>query len=65
VRFAPAQPALGGLLANKLGGWLDILEAGAVAGFLQGVAGEIRITRDWTLGSARYAEQDGLARLAG
>ncbi len=25
----------------------------------------IRITRDWTLGSARYAEQDDLARLAG
>ena len=31
-----------------------------------GVLGSmIRITRDWTLGSARYAEQDDLARLAG
>jgi len=31
-----------------------------------GVLGSmIRITRDWTLGSARYAESDDLARLAG
>lgn len=31
-----------------------------------GVLGSmIRITRDWTLGSARYAERDDLARLAG
>jgi len=31
-----------------------------------GVLGSMmRITRDWTLGSARYAEQDELARLAG
>ena len=36
-----------------------------LARYIDVLGSMIRITRDWTLGSARYAEQDDLARLAG
>lgn len=37
----------------------------ALARYLGVLESTIRITRDWTLGSARYADADDLARLAG
>jgi hypothetical protein len=37
----------------------------ALARYVAVLGSMIRITRDWTLGSARYAEHDDLARLAG
>jgi Terpene synthase family 2, C-terminal metal binding len=40
-------------------------ENAALARYIDVLGSMIRITRDWTLGSARYADQDGLARLAG
>jgi 5-epi-alpha-selinene synthase len=36
-----------------------------LARYIDVLGSMIRITRDWTLGSARYAEQDELVRLAG
>jgi len=36
-----------------------------LARYIDVLGSMIRITRDWTLGSARYAESDDLARLAG
>jgi hypothetical protein len=40
-------------------------EDAMLARYIDVLGSMIRITRDWTLGSARYAEQDELARLAG
>jgi 5-epi-alpha-selinene synthase len=40
-------------------------ENAALARYIEVWGSMIRITRDWTLGSARYAEHDQLARLAG
>jgi Terpene synthase family 2, C-terminal metal binding len=40
-------------------------ENAALARYIDVLGSMIRITRDWTLGSARYADQDGLARMAG
>jgi hypothetical protein len=40
-------------------------ENAALARYIGVLGSMIRITRDWTLGSARYADQDELARLAG
>jgi len=40
-------------------------ENAALARYIEVLGSMIRITRDWTLGSARYAEHDQLARLAG
>jgi 5-epi-alpha-selinene synthase len=40
-------------------------ENAALARYIDVLGSMIRITRDWTLGSARYADHDQLARLAG
>lgn len=40
-------------------------EDAELARYIEVLGSMIRITRDWTLGSARYAEQDELSRLAG
>jgi 5-epi-alpha-selinene synthase len=40
-------------------------ENAALARYIDVLGSMIRITRDWTLGSARYADHDELARLAG
>lgn len=40
-------------------------ENAELARYVEVLGSMIRITRDWTLGSARYAEHDELARLAG
>lgn len=48
-----ALPGFGAPQDALLGRYVDVLSS------------MIRITRDWTLGSARYGEQDDLARLAG
>ena len=40
-------------------------ENAELARYIDVLGSMIRITRDWTLGSARYADHDELARLAG
>jgi 5-epi-alpha-selinene synthase len=40
-------------------------EDATLARYIEVLGSMVRITRDWTLGSARYAEEDELARLAG
>jgi hypothetical protein len=52
VARAAALPSVGEDDDKMLARYIDVLGS------------MIRITRDWTLGSARYAEQDDLARIA-